>query len=169
MKLKSVIPVIIAIFLNSCISTVNISKTSGLSEEDLNEIPLNSKIVLIERADNTAKTMYDEIVDILIDRGHRIIKEDKERNYLLTEGKDLGESTSQRMTIVVTNTDHLSKAKILTEWKPTVNAVTTAGGVAVQTDWQAATYRVNKIAGIAFAETVSVAKKIKDGKITYAP
>ena len=66
--------------------------------------------------------MYNEIYSSLLLRGHRIDKDDKERYYITTEGKDVGQSTLQRSTIVINENNGTSKAIIRSEWKPGTTA-----------------------------------------------
>lgn len=154
---------LLAVLLTSCIGTSSITKNSGLNESDLAQIPKGAKEILIN-GDNREQ-MYNRIVDVLLERGHRIMKEDKERFYITTEGKDIGESTIQRMTIFVNSEN---QASIKTEWMPGAEATTAASafsGINVVPQWSAVIYAEDRN-GVAFAESVVIAKKV-GGYITY--
>ena len=151
------------IFCLSCVGTSSITGTSGLSQAELSAIPKGATEVIIHGQDRNE--LYERIVNILIQRGHRINREDKDRFYLTTEGKDVGESTLQRMTIVVSEN---AEAIIRTEWMPGMQANTMAtafSGLDVTSTWETAKYEVSRL-GIAFAESVAVAKAT-GGVISY--
>lgn len=151
------------IFCLSCVGTSSITGTSGLSQAELSAIPKGATEVIIHGQDR--HKLYERIVNILIQRGHRINREDKDRFYLTTEGKDVGESTLQRMTIVVSED---AEATIRTEWMPGMQANTMAtafSGLDVTSTWETAKYEVSRL-GIAFAESVAVAKAT-GGVISY--
>lgn len=151
------------IFCLSCVGTSSITGTSGLSQAELSAIPKGATEVIIQGQDRNE--LYERIVNTLIQRGHRISREDKDRFYLTTEGKDVGESTLQRMTIVVSEN---AEAVIRTEWMPGMQANTMAtafSGLDVTSTWETAKYEVSRL-GIAFAESVAVAKAT-GGVISY--
>ena len=117
----------------------------------------------------SADSLYEEIFTILISRGHRIIKDDKGRHYLVTEGKDVGQSTLQRMTLVITEIANNSKLKITTEWKAGAeaqNSSTAITGIPVQSSWAIARWGIDR-PGIAFAESVAIANEIENGIISF--
>lgn len=146
---------LVSLALVSCVGTASISATSGLSELELSAIPKGATEVIVNGNDRAE--LYEKIVNALIQRGHRISREDKERFYLTTEGKDVGESTLQRMTIVV-NED--SKAIIKSEWMPgqdATNAATAFSGIPQTASWSKASYEVGR-PGIAYAEAVAIGK-----------
>lgn len=158
------------IFCLSCVGTSSITGTSGLSQAELSAIPKGATEVIIHGQDRNE--LYERIVNTLIQRGHRINREDKDRFYLTTEGKDVGESTLQRMTIVVSERDFClgdcAEAVIRTEWMPGMQANTMAtafSGLDVTSTWETAKYEVSRL-GIAFAESVAVAKAT-GGVISY--
>lgn len=151
-----------------CISTSHIATTSGVKESQLKDIPKGAKDVIIEK-DVSADELYEAIYSALLLRGHRISKEDKGRHYITTEGKDIGESTLQRSTIAITEENGIAKATIRTEWKAGTEAAMGASmfaGVAVFADWTQAKWESGR-PGIAFAESVSVANEVKDGRISF--
>lgn len=152
-----------ALFLIGCVGTGTIVGTSGLTQSELSTIPHGATEVIITGADRAQ--LYNLIVDALIQRGHRISHEDKERFYLTTEGKDVGQSTLQRMTIVVNAN---AEAVIKTEWMPGMFATmiaTGASGLDVNGSWEMAKYEASRL-GIAFAESVAVGKAT-GGEVSY--
>ncbi len=147
----------------SCIGTGVISQTSGLSTSELATIPKGSKEVIIKGTDGSQ--VYAKIIDVLLKRGHRIIKDDKEKLYILTEGKDVGQSTMQRMTIVISST---GEANIKSEWMPGQDATmgaTAMSGLSITPSWSIADYTTGRPA-IAFVEAVVIGKAL-GGEITY--
>ena len=154
--------------LASCITKSLISETSGVSSSELNIIPNGANEIIIERS-GTAEELYNDIFTALLSRGHRIDRDDKERGYITTEGHDVGQSTTQRMTIVITDYEISAKAIMTTEWKAGNEATMFASGLSgiqIHSDWGKATWETGR-PGIAFAESVAVAKKIDGGLVSY--
>jgi len=169
-KLKLLLAFIIsASMLISCASNQTLSDTSGLPIEVIENIPLGAKSILINKDNVSADSLYEEIYFALLKRNHRIFKDDKQRHYLTTEGKDVGQSTLQRMTIFINEKENGSEGKITVEWKPGMEATTFASGMSglqVNSDWGQAYYAIDRL-GIAFAEGVAVAREVNNGVITY--
>ena len=160
----------LSIFLSSCASVSTVSKWSGIQEDYLTNIPKETKTIFVEKQ-SSADVLFEEVTQILLDRNHRIIKEDKARHYILTEGKDVGESTYQRMTLLITSKkEGISTLKITTEWKPGMMAMALASSLSkingLQSDWLIAKWEYNRL-GIAIAESVAVAHAIVNNKISY--
>jgi hypothetical protein len=161
--------ILISSLMISCISVSHISTTSGVKEDYLSDIPKEAKVVIIDKNNISADSLYEEVYTVLLSRGHRILKDDKERHYITTEGKDVGQSTLQRMTVVITENENSSKLKITTEWKGGTEAsamATAMSGIPIQSDWALAKWEINRL-GIAFAESVAIANEIKGGNISY--
>lgn len=160
---------IVSVIMTSCIAISNISTISGVPEASLQNIPKGANIIIIDVPGSSIDDLYEEVISILLSRGHRISKEDKERHYINTEGKDVGQSTLQRMTLVFTEVESKSRLKITTEWKGGTEATTMAtamSGIPIQSDWAAARWEIDR-RGIAFAESVAIAKEISNEIITY--
>jgi len=152
-----------------CIAVSDIATFSGVSNSNLSNIPVNSTEIFIDTKNVSVNVLYNEVIDILLSKSHRILKDDKVRHYLITEGKDVGGSTLQRMVIVFTEKENGAQAKITTEWKGGYQAsimATAMSGIQVQGTWQTAKWSVDRL-GIAFAESVSIALAIENGIITY--
>lgn len=167
-KVLFVIVTVITFMMTSCIGVSHISTTSGVDEESLNSVPVGARTILVEK-NVTADILYEEVFNILLSRGHRIMKDDKERHYITTEGKDVGQSTLQRMTLLIIENGNSSQLKITTEWKGGTDAsmmASSMSGIAIQSDWAIATWEINRL-GIAFAESIAIAKEIKNGNIKY--
>lgn len=150
--------------LASCITKSLISETSGVNTAELNNIPNGAKEIIIERS-GTAEELYNDLFTALLSRGHRIDKDDKERGYITTEGHDVGQSTTQRMTIVITDNETSAKAIMTTEWKAGTEATMFASGLSgiqIHSDWGKATWETGR-PGISFAESVAVAIKLMEG------
>ena len=154
---------IISIFCSSCIGVSHIIATTGASESLVNEIPKGAKVVFVEKENITEADLFNEVYTILLSRGHRIQKDDPNRYYIMTEGKDVGQSTLQRMTLVVTKTEKGAKLKINTEWKPGTGTnimVAGATSIPVYLDWAEAKWEINRL-GIAFSERLVLARQLK--------
>lgn len=166
--MKKLLFALLVILLTGCIGVSHIAQTSGLSELELKKIPQGAKEVILQK-DVTVSELYEEIYSSLLLRGHRIAKDDKERHYIMTEGKDVGQSTLHRLTVLVTENEGKSTATIRTEWKPGTEAVmgaSIATGVGISADWSQATWLADR-SGLAFAESAAIANGVKDGKITF--
>lgn len=168
-KLFIGLPIIALFVITGCLGVSQISASSGLGEGSLKGIPTGAKIIYVEKKNASINEYYEEVLSILMSRGHRIMKEDKERHYITTEGRDIGQSTLQRMTLFITEKNNSCILKITTEWKAGAEATAMAsamGGVSMQSEWATASWEINRL-GMAFAESLAVAKEIKDGIITY--
>jgi len=170
-RFKSIIylPVITLFVMTSCMGVSHISSSSGLDESSLNQIPKGTKIIYVEKNNALIDEYYEDILNVLMSRGHRIMKEDKERHYVTTEGKDIGQSTLQRMTLFITQNKNNCILKITTEWKAGTEATamaTAMSGIPMQSDWAIATWEISRL-GMAFAESLAIAKEIKEGIITF--
>jgi len=163
------ISIFVSIFLQSCISVSNISKNSGVNQRQLTNIPKGTKVINVEKDNITTDSLYEEVYSILLLRGHRIFKDDKQRHYITTEGKAVGEATLQRMTLVVSENGNSINLEIRTEWKPGMEATMMASavsGIPVSSDWAIAKWEISRL-GISFAESVAIANKIKGGRVSY--
>jgi hypothetical protein len=163
------LPIIILFVMTSCLGISLISSSSGLDEGSLNKIPTGVKIIYVEKKNASISEYYEDVISILMSRGHRIMKEDKERHYVTTEGRDIGQSTLQRMTLFITEKNNSCILKITTEWKAGTEATAMAsamGGIPMQSEWSTASWEINRL-GMAFAESLAIAKEIKEGIITY--
>ncbi len=153
-----------------CITAYQVKQSSGLTEAITRDIPLNASTVTVTQSQTTPKDLYEYLIQITVSRGHRIEKEDKERFYFTTQGKDVGTSTLQRMTVSVMKlSDDKSEATIHTDWMAgtDMNALYSGMmGVSVDMKWERA-YWMKGRPGIAFAESVSVAWKVPRGKVNY--
>jgi len=160
---------VVSSLMISCVTVSQIATTSGVREDLLKKIPKEAKAVIVEKGNASVDSLYEEVYSILLSRNHRILKDDKERHYITTEGKDIGESTLQRMTIIVTKNGDNAKLKITSEWKAGSMASMTAtafSGVQYQPEWANAKWELSRL-GIAFGESVAIANEIQGGKISY--
>jgi len=169
MKLKITI-FFIAILLTGCYTAQQLSQTSGLSEPAIAEVPSGAKVIIAEVENNDVSALFDEVMDILIERGHRIENSDKERHYVTTEGKSLGESTLQRMNIFISTLSETNcRVTIRTDWKPGTQGQAVASfvaGININAEWEEASWEINRL-GIALAESIMVAKQINKATIRY--
>lgn len=78
-------------------------------------------------------------------------------HYITTEGKDLGNSTLQRMLITIKGKGQDSKLKISTDWMPGIMALDATDILA--REWSSAHWGVSR-PGIAFAESVAIANEV---------
>lgn len=161
--------ILVSLLMLGCISTSHISKTSGLSQEYLNMITKDAETIIVEKHNTSADDLFEEVYGILLDRGHRISNDNKERHYIATEGKDAGESTTQRMIINISESKSKSEMKIRTEWKAGTEAMMGASmfaGVGINQEWTTAKWEAGR-PGIAFGESVAIAAAIVDGVVSY--
>ena len=87
----------------------------------------------------TPPELYEEIYSVLLSRGHRISKDDKERLYINTEWKAGAEA---------------------------VMAASISNGVSITSEWAQSQWSSDR-PGIAFAESVAIAKSIENGIIRF--
>lgn len=169
--IKILIPLlsISTFFFSGCIGISHISESSGVEEKSLRNIPQKAKTIIVEKANVSADEIYEEVIGILMSRGHRIMREDKQRYYITTEGKDVGQSTLQRMVLTINKLEDYAQLKIITEWKGGTDAsimASSMSGIPVISDWAIASWEINR-AGIAFSESYAIAKQIRVGNIRF--
>ena len=162
--MKNFLFVSVLFLLTSCVSMSHITSTSGLKEDYLKDIPKEAKVVIVQK-NISADKLYDEVYTILLARNHRIAKDDKDRHYITTEGKDVGEDTYQRMIITITESGSTSNMRITGEWKASAGIAQVAG-MTLSQDWAVAKWRIDRL-GIDFAESVAVAYEIEGGRKSY--
>lgn len=161
--------IIFSFFLSGCIGLSDIADVSGVEEQSLRDIPPKAEAIIVEKSDVSADAFYEEVIDILLSRGHRILREDKQRHYLTTEGKDVGQSTLQRMVLTISKAGDSVELKILTEWKGGTEAsimASSMSGIPVVSEWATASWELNR-PGIAFSESYAVATQIRNGIIKF--
>lgn len=167
---KFVILSVLLMAVVSCISTHHISESSGLHDDYLKSIPKGVKTIIITKMNTSPDSLFEEIYGVLLQRNHRIGKDDKDRHYIATDGKDIaGMSTSQRMTVVISKLGSEVKATISTQWKGGVDAAimaTSFSGIPISPDWEQADWSSGRPV-IAFAESLAVASQILDSKIKF--
>lgn len=156
------------LFNTSCLTTKVIESTSGISSTDLQKIPSNSSVILV-KSSKPASVLFDEIATILLQNGHRIQNENQSRLYINTEGKDVGQSTLQRMTINVEEVEGGALGRIASEWKPgtTAGAMgSSIAGVDLTYEWETASWQEDRL-GIAFAEGYKIALALSDVELSF--
>jgi hypothetical protein len=89
---------------------------SFIPEDQAVRIPANADKVVAYSA-QPPQDLYAALYKTLILDGHRIAAENKDMMTLLTEGKDIGESVTVRLTVVVEKTDAGSKATLRGDWR----------------------------------------------------
>lgn len=126
-------------------------------------IPANADKVVAYSA-QPPQDLYAALYKTLILDGHRISSENKDMMMLSTEGKDIGESTTVRLTVVVEKTDAGSKATIKGDWRLGQMGqmwVNSALGVSTNADWMAVIWKASEPRNKrAFAYMTGVAKKV---------
>ncbi|MFA5587683.1 hypothetical protein [Proteiniphilum saccharofermentans] len=159
----------LTVLLSGCISMTHIAETSGIESEILKTVPKNATEVILKK-DVSAIDLYNELYSSLLSRGHRIDRDDKERFYITTQGKDVGQSTLQRSTIVVTEDSGTSTAVIRSEWKPGTTATlggSMFAGVGISADWEKATWAETGRPQIAMAEAIAIGYGVKGAVISF--
>lgn len=126
-------------------------------------IPANADKVVAYSA-QTPQDLYAAVYKALILDGHRIAAENKDMMTLSTEGKDIGESVTVRLTVVVEKTDAGSRAILRGDWRLGQMGqmwVNSALGVSTNADWMAAAWKADEPRSKrAFSYMTSVAKKV---------
>lgn len=159
---------IVFLIISSCASITDISTQLNTTVEFINSIPKKTEAIYVSK-DCTNEQLYSEIEDLLIKRSHRIGSQNKEKFYINTDGKDVGFSTNQRMSITIFTENNLSVAKFTAEWMPGTEASIVAGGlsgIAFTPQWSKA-YGGTDRPGIAFAEAAVIANSVSNGTIYY--
>jgi len=169
MKKFLLLSVYLLIILYGCGSIMDISKATGVKEESLKTIPYGANTIYVARQGISADSLYEEVFAALISRGHRISNGDKPRHYLMTEGKDVGLSTLQRMTLVISDKGPALVITIRSEWKAGTEASLMASGISgisYIADWAKSKWEISRL-GVAFAEGYAIAQLIEGAEISY--
>ena len=159
----------VSIILYGCGSIMDISTATGVKEESLRTIPYGASSILVTKQGTSADNLYEEVFSALISRGHRITTADKTRYYITTEGKDVGLSTLQRMTLVIDDKGQSPVLTIRSEWKAGAEASLMASGISgisYIADWAKSKWEISRL-GVAFAEGYAIALLIENAEITF--
>ena len=172
--MKNLIMIIVIMAINiSCVSVSTISTSSGIDESYLSIIPIGAAEIVVTKNTTSEFVLYAECLQILMSKGYGIVEDEK--NYILTDGKELTPSTYQRMMLIFSYDKNVGTVIIKTDWKvgdetvrmaQTLSMTQEMNGFYVHPKWNIATWHENSI-GFAFAESVSVAKMFKNGTISY--
>lgn len=152
-----------------CQSTSKIVATNSMNSDFVKEIPHLANRIYVTKQGISPDNMLEELRNILLSRGHVIVIYDKSKHYIVTDTKDVGNSTLQRMTFAIKQNNGDSQLKITTEWKSGSKAkgfVFPVSGYCLQQDWAPARWEKNRL-GIAFAESAVIAHQFKDGLVTF--
>ncbi len=151
-KMKKLI--LVCLLFTGCASVNDFAYHADIPPDELKNIPEGAKDIIIIVNRDTDK-VFDEIMMILVNDGFRIDESSNKYHYVNTEGIEIGYATSHRMTISVRDN---SKVVIKTEWTTTSYT---------HPNWYPAIWYKGLKKGYAFAKSYSVARQIKDGKISF--
>jgi len=171
MEKKSVLVVItLLVFLMAgCHCTSEVAKTSDPKTDYLKKIPHLANRIYVTKPDVTADNLCDELLNILATRNHMTVVVDKEKHSIITETKDVGHSTLQRMRFDIRDNGNGAQIMITTEWRSGSKAVGFAfpvAGFSLQENWAPTQWEKNRL-GLAFAESAAVANDFKNSNVTY--
>jgi hypothetical protein len=171
MKKKNILAVIIlsVFFIAGCKSVSSVSETGDLKADYLKKIPHLANRIYVKEQGVSADKMCDELLNILASRNHMTVMVDRERHYITTDTKDVGNSTLQRMIISIKENGEDSEMEIITQWRSGSKAVGFAypvAGYSLQEDWAHTQWEKNRL-GIALAESAAIANEFKDGAVSY--
>jgi hypothetical protein len=171
MEKKSVFVVfILLVFLTAgcrCVSEVAVTNNS--KTDYLKKIPHLANRIYVTKQGVSADKMCDELLNILVSRNHLTVVVDREKHSIITETKDVGHATLQRMKFDIQDKDNGSELMITTEWKSGSKAVGFAfpvAGFSLQENWAPTQWEKNRL-GIAFAESAAVANDFTNSTVTY--
>lgn len=145
----------LAIFLTSCAST------QILTENELAEIPKKSTIIKGYFYDRSLSndSIYEILIENLLEEGFRIEKDDKQHHYILTDGKQiLTYDAKVRITFTIKDNHIIARP----EWMGGAsNQAAQMAMVGFKTDltWSTAYSGMHGIPQLAFDYTVKFMKK----------
>jgi hypothetical protein len=161
--------IISAFLMAGCHSISKVSETGDLRTEISKKIPHLSNRIYVTKQSVSADKAFDELLDILVLSNHLTLVVDRERHMVITDTKDVGHSTLQRMTFVIEEKSDDAQIKITTQWRSGANAVGFAfpvAGYSLQEDWAPTQWEKNRL-GIAMAESNDIASKFDKGIVSY--
>ena len=161
---------ILSVFLMAgCHSVSKVCETGDMNADYLKKIPHLANRIYVTEQGISADKMCDELLNILASRNHMTVLVDREKHYIATETKDVGNSTLQRMIISIKETGEDSQMEIITQWRSGSKAVGFAypvAGYSLQEDWAHTQWEKNRL-GIALAESAAIANEFKNGAVSY--
>jgi hypothetical protein len=171
MKKKTTFAVLIisALLMAGCHSISKVSQTGDLKTEISKKVPHLSNRIYVAQQGVSADKAFDELLDILVTTNHLTLVVDREKHTVLTDTKDVGHSTLQRMAFVIEEKGDEAQIKITTQWRSGANAVGFAfpvSGYSLQEDWAPTQWEKNRL-GIAMAESNTIANKFDKGIVSY--
>ncbi len=161
---------IISVFVMAgCQTTSKVSRLSDLNTEISKKVPHLSNRIYVTQQGVSADKAFDELLDILVMSNHLTLVVDRENHTVLTDTKDVGHSTLQRMAFVIEEKGDDAQIKITTQWRSGANAVGFAfpiAGYSLQEDWAPTQWEKNRL-GIAMTESNTIANKFDKGIVSY--
>lgn len=147
----------------------HIHENTGVPERELMNIPDNARTIIVKKK-TTADSLYNEFYNALLTRGHRIANSDNQRLFINTEGKNIGMSTLQRMTVIVNEQSGYAVIRIQTEWMAGTQATAMASslsGVHIDSNWEISRWSIDR-SGNAFAESIAVVLSLDGISVDFA-
>lgn len=171
MKKKNAFTVLIisALLMTGCHSISKVSESGDLKAEISKKVPHLSNRIYVTQQGVSADKAFDELLDILVLTNHLTLLTDRERHIVVTDTKDVGHSTLQRMTFVIEEKGNDAQIKITTQWRSGANAVGFAfpvAGYSLQENWAPTQWEKNRL-GIAILESNSIANKFDKAIVSY--
>jgi hypothetical protein len=168
-KINAIAALIISALLMTGCYTSRVARPGNLKADLSKKIPHLSNRIYVTQQGITADQAFDELLDILVMTNNLTLVVDKEKHMVMTDTKDVGHSTLQRMTFVIEEKGNDAQVKITTQWRSGANAVGFAfpiAGYSLQEDWAATQWEKNRL-GIAMAESNNIANKFDKAIVSY--
>ncbi len=171
MKKKNAFIVLIlsALLMTGCQTTSRVAHPGSLKAEISRKIPHLSNRIYVTMQDVSADQAFDELLNILAMSNHLTLVTDREKHIVLTDTKDVGHSTLQRMAFVIEEKGSDAQIKITTQWRSGANAVGftfPVAGYSLQENWAKTQWEKNRL-GIAMAESNAIANQFDKGIVAY--
>lgn len=156
---------IISVLLIGC----SPSYQSILSKETQSLIPPGANKVILY-SDFSSDSLFNVVLNILINENIRIVNENKDIGYISTEGKHVGSGTLLRMNIRIYKNSNKSNLSSSAEWMAdaeTMSTVNAIFGTSLKREWKPASIENVGKPDYAYERMIEIIQKIPHTKIEF--
>lgn len=156
---------IISILFASC----SPSYQSILPKETQTLIPIGANKVILY-SDLTSDSLFNEVLNTLINENIRIVNENKNIGYISTEGKHIDGGTLLRMNIRIYKNNNKANLSSSAEWMAdaeTMSTVNAIFGTSLQQEWKPASREDVGKPDYAYEKMIEIIQKIPHSKIEF--
>lgn len=127
-----------------------------------------NKVILYSNV--PSDSLFNEVLNTLINENIRIVNENKDIGYISTEGKHVGGGTLLRMNIRIYKNSNISNLSSSAEWMAdaeTMSTVNAVFGTNLQQEWKPASRENVGKPDYAYEKMIEIIEKIPHSKIDF--